>query len=153
MAKFNFSRIYSSISSKRMAVLAAIVFAFFAVASEEDEDYRHEVMEAIGAQTAALRSVLEEKVPYPDHVAIHVNALADLASIVHTLFPEGTATDHALAVIWEEPEEFAQAVERFKVAAEALRETVNSGDQEAIPGKVMDMLRACKGCHDKYRGE
>lgn len=125
--------------------------ALVAVASEDDQEYRHEVMEAIGAHATALRSILQEKVPHRDHISIHVNALADLASITHTLFPEGSEGGEALPAIWEEPEEFKKVVERFQTATAELRDVVNENKMDEVPQKVMGMFRACKGCHDDYR--
>lgn len=125
--------------------------ALVAVASEDDQEYRHEVMEAIGAHATALRSILQEKVPHRDHIKIHVNALADLASIAHTLFPEGSEGGEALPAIWEKPEEFKKAVERFQTATAELRDVVNENKMDEMQEKVMAMFMACKGCHDDYR--
>lgn len=127
------------------------VFALMAVASEDDQEYRHEVMEAIGAHATALRAILEEKVPHREHLSIHVNAIADLASITHTLFPEGSEGGEALPAIWEEPEEFKKAVERFQMAASELKTVVSERKMDEMPQKVRGLFMACKGCHDDYR--
>ena len=136
---------------KFLPVLICVVVALLANASEEDLEYRHDVMEAIGYHSSALRAILEQKVPHRDHIKIHVNAIADLASITHTLFPEGSQGGEALDAIWEEPEEFRAAVDRFAEAAQELRDAVNAGEQEGMPRKIMAMFQACKGCHDDYR--
>lgn len=137
---------------RRIIGISACAFvALVAIASEDDQEYRHEVMEAIGAHATALRSILQEKVPHRDHISIHVNALADLASIAHTLFPEGSEGGEALPAIWENPEDFKEAVERFQTAAAELRDVVNENKMDEMQEKVMAMFMACKGCHDDYR--
>lgn len=123
----------------------------FAIASEDDIEYRIEVMTAIGAHATSLRSILREKVPHTEHIGIHVNALADLASVTGTLFPKGSEGGESLPLIWEEPEEFRKAVALFETASSELRDTINAGDAAAISGKVRGLFLACRGCHDKYR--
>jgi len=132
-----------------------LVFCFglavFVVAEEGAQAYRHHVMEAIGGHGQAIGDIMKGDVPHMEHLAMHVNAMADLAKITYTLFPEGSEGGEALPVIWEEPEEFSKAVERFATAAEALRKAVNDGAQGEIGGAVREMFMACKGCHDDYR--
>ena len=134
-----------------IGISACALVTLVAVASEDDREYRHEVMEAIGAHATALQSIMQEKVPHRDHIKIHVNAIADLASITHTLFPEGSEGGEALPAIWEEPEEFKEAVERFQSAAAGLRDVVNENKMDEMPRMAFAMFRACKGCHDDYR--
>ena len=143
---------YSQNFYRRLAIVTfCFVFALLAVASEEDREYRHDVMEAIGYHASALQSIMEQKVPHKEHLAIHVNAIADLSTIVEDLFPAGSEGGESLPAIWEEPEKFQTAVDRFEVAAEELREVVKKGDTDSIPQKAIAMFRACKGCHDDYR--
>ncbi len=114
-------------------------------------DYRHHTMEAIGGHTSAFFGILQGKVAHREHLALHANALAELAAITDTLFPKGSAGGDALPAIWENPEDFAMRVTEFKEAAAALRDTI-AADGPIGPA-AQALGQSCKGCHDSYRDE
>ena len=122
------------------------------VATEEIADYRHESMESIGGHFQSLLKIVRGEVPFDSHVSMHADALADYGEIMGSLFPEGSEGGEALEKIWEEPEEFAKAVEAFKAATADLKETVdNDGSESDIGSAVREVGMACRGCHNKYR--
>ena len=81
------------------------------LADEGAADYRHHTMEAIGGHTTAVFDILQGKVPHQAHLAAHASAIAEMAAIAHTLFPEGSIGGHAKAAIWEQPEVFAERMQ------------------------------------------
>ena len=136
-------------SWKRVAAAFGLALAAPALADEGAVDYRHHTMEAIGGHMQAIVDIAQGKVAHRQHMAIHVNALADLAEITDTLFPEGSAGGESLDAIWENPDDFAMKVADFKEAAAALKAGVAAGD----PGGLRAVGQACKACHDNYRAE
>ena len=58
--------------------------------AEDLIEYRHEVMEAIKGHNKAIKAILEGKVPYDDHLDMHMTSLEALLSKVGELFPEGS---------------------------------------------------------------
>ena len=108
-------------------------------------------MEAIGGHTTAVFDILQGKVPHGDHLAVHASAIADLAAIADTLFPEGSMGGNAKAAIWEEPEAFAERMQAFEEAAPAFRDAVVSGGD--IGPAAQALGQACKGCHDDFKDE
>lgn len=129
----------------------AIVVALFVHASEEDADYRHDVMEAIGGHFGAIVKIVRGEVKREEHLSTHVDALAGLAALTQDLFPEGSGGGEALPVIWEEPEAFAEKVTAFQEAAASMKSVLDGGDMDAFRGAVFGVGRTCKGCHDDYR--
>lgn len=137
---------------RKFAVVVALGLAVGVNSTDEGaHDYRHHTMEAIGGHMSALGDIVRGKVPHKDHLSIHANALADLASVTDTLFPEGSGSHEATQKIWEEPEEFAARVSAFKKAAAELKEVVDSGRDEDLMAAVRSVGQACKACHDDYR--
>lgn len=130
---------------------AATLCGFPALAGEGDAEYRHHTMEAVGGHMQALVDILQQKVPHTAHLALHANALNDLAGIADTLFPAGSEGGDALPAIWEDPEDFAERLGAFQTAATKLNAAVASGD--GIGPAVQGLGQACKGCHDNYRAE
>ncbi len=122
-----------------------------ASASEGEADYRKHVMESIGGHMQATVDILRQKVEMTDQLPLHVHALADMAGIVHTLFPKGSEGGDALPAIWEHPEDFAAKVDALEKSAANLREVVDNGG--SIGPAVQKVGQACKSCHDDYRKE
>ena len=133
----------------QVALLSLLVTSLYA--TEEIADYRHETMEAVGAHFDGVIKILRGEIPYDDHLPMHVNALADIAEILPSLFVEGSEGGEALDSIWEEPEEFAEKVSDFQSAMKELKAAVDAGDPAAIGPSISAVGQACKGCHDDYR--
>ena len=131
-----------------LAVAAATV-----VASEGAIDYRQHTMAAVGGHMSAVVDIIQQKVPHTSHLQTHANALADLAAIAHTLFPEGSEGGDALPAIWEEAGDFEAKVEAFREAANGFKAAAAGGDPAAAGMALRDLGQACKGCHDDYRAE
>ena len=83
----------------------------------------------------------------------HAEGLANGASELKHLFPAGSnvGESEALPVIWEKPEEFAEAIETAEQATAAFRDAVAGGDRAAIGAAFRGVGAACKGCHDRFR--
>lgn len=122
------------------------------MATEEIAEYRHNSMEAIGGHFQSLLKIVRGEVPFGTHVSMHADALADYGEIMGSLFPEGSEGGEALAKIWDEPEEFEKAVEKFKEATENLKDVVDEeGSESEIGSAVREVGMSCRGCHNRYR--
>lgn len=137
----------------RSAVLCAASWAWLSFADEGAVDYRHHTMEAIGGHMQAIGDIVRQKVDHIEHLPIHANALADLAPITRTLFPEGSEGGETKDEVWEDPEDFEEKLVAFEQAAPAFRDAVAGGDPEAIGPALRQLGGSCKGCHDDYRDE
>ena len=128
-----------------------IACALVVHASEEEAEYRHDVMEAIGGHFGAIIKIVRGEVPHEDHLNTHVDAIAGLSKLTGDLFPEDSAGGEALPKIWEEPEKFAEKVDAFKEAAASMKSALDAGDMDGFRGTIRNVGGACKGCHDDYR--
>ena len=138
----------------RMKALFGLTLLLASSATLADEgaaDYRHHTMEAIGGHTTAVFDILQGKVPHQAHLAAHASAIAEMAAIAHTLFPEGSIGGHAKAAIWEQPEVFAERIKAFQEAAPAFRDAIVGGGD--IGPAAQALGQACKGCHDDFKDE
>lgn len=131
-----------------LALGCGLLLAGASLADDGAADYRHHTMEAIGGHMEAIVDIIKQKVPHQAHMALHADAIADMASIADTLFPEGSQGGAALPAIWEQPEEFAKRLQAFQEAAAGFSQTVN-GDGEIGPA-LQTLGGACKGCHDDF---
>lgn len=136
---------------KHLLAGLALAFVPVAVADEGAADYRHHVMEAVGGHMQSAADILRQKVPHQAHLTVHVDALAELARIADTLFPEGSQGGEALPAIWENTDDFAAKLDAFEEAAVNLKTTVDNGG--SIGPAFQELGQACKSCHDDYREE
>jgi cytochrome c556 len=147
---------------KTIALITASIFACASVSStiaetlpEDAIKYRQTVMQSFGAHISAIVLIFTGKVDQPDQLAAHSDALAAVAAYTDTLFPADSADGetHALPLIWEEPDQFAEVARNAKTATAALAEAINGGDRKATSQAFKAVGEACKGCHDRYREE
>ncbi|MDE0659007.1 MAG: cytochrome c [Gammaproteobacteria bacterium] len=133
--------------------LSTCLVALAVSASEGEVNYRQHTMSAIGGHMRAVVDIVRGDVPHMDHLATHASAMADLAEIAPTLFPESSKGGDALDAIWEDGEDFASKLNAFKEATAAFKTAAASGDRGEIMGAFRGVGQACKGCHDDYRAE
>jgi len=129
----------------------AVLMTMPLAASEGEAEYREHTMEAVGGHMQAMVDILKQNVPHTSHMALHANAMADLASIAGTLFPAGSEGGDALPAIWENPDDFATRISAFEEAAAELKAAAGAGN--GVGPAVQKLGQACKGCHDNYRAE
>lgn len=135
------------------AALSTCLVAIAASASEGEVNYRQHTMEAIGGHMRAIVDIVRGDVPHMDHLATHAGAMADLAGIAPTLFPEASKGGDALDAIWENSEDFASKLNAFEEATAAFKTAAESGERGGIMTAFRGLGQACKGCHDDYRAE
>lgn len=124
--------------------------------------YREAIMSANAGHLSALAGMAKGEVSFTDEAAFHAQALNEQNQNLARLFPEGSGRgdteedSRALPAIWENPDEFQQAIERFQEETAALAELTSGGDfeQAAFAQQVAQVGReGCGGCHDDFREE
>lgn len=122
--------------------------------AEDFIEYRHEVMEAIKGHNKAIKAILQEKVPYSDHLDMHMTSLEALLGRVGELFPEGSDFGETKAkdAIWDNPEKFNQSVEKAQNAFETFKSVVAKGETSASLDAHKKFGKAsCGNCHKSFK--
>lgn len=138
---------------KRALVAGLAILGLGALASEGEVDYRQHTMAAVGGHMQAIVDIIQGKVPHTEHMATHAEALANLADLAGTLFPESSQGGDARPAIWEDAEDFQSKLAAFKEAAASFKAAAASGEMAQIGGALQQLGQACKGCHDNYRAQ
>ncbi|MEP0190578.1 MAG: cytochrome c [Erythrobacter sp.] len=131
-------------------------------ASGSDKDVPSEIaarqanFEAIGDSFKAIRTQLESDEPDLSIIAAEASRMTAKGEAQGNLFPAGTSVDdgfetEALAVIWEEQDDFIQKSKDFGAATAKMVDLANNGDAEAVAAHVADLGGTCKACHEKFR--
>lgn len=141
-----------------IAVLAAtlgLVFSAGAEVSSEDAfKYRQSVMTALRGHIGAASMIVRGIVADDGHLEGHAAGLQSGVAEIHRVFQEGSNVEEseALPVIWENSDEFAEAIEKAEAATEHFYTVVaEGGDGEAIGAAFRDVGMSCRGCHDNFR--
>lgn len=140
---------------KQLTVSVTLIgLALSSISANEDvAEYRHLMMESIGAHMKSANMILRGRLDNWDHLEIHAEALRKLGDIMPSLFTEGSEGGEALPVIWDEPDEFSERVANFQEVASSFESAVANGDRAAVGDAFGQVGRSCKGCHDRYREE
>lgn len=134
--------------------LAAVSLPVLADTTPEDaKDYRSAIMTAFRGHVGAASMIVRGLVDDNSQLLGHAESMASLATELEHIFPEGSDVNEseALPAIWENPEDFASAIERTVDATAAFEEAAAGGDPEAIGAAFRDVGMSCRGCHDNFR--
>lgn len=140
------------------ALIVALGLSTHAVADAQPEDaikFRHAVMQTMAGNINAFMLIAFDKVDGGDYLQTHADALATSSAELDILFPAGSGDGetHALPSIWEDTDQFAEAIARIQETALDLKAAVAGGDRKAIKGAFASLGKACKGCHENFRAE
>ena len=82
-----------------------------------------------------------------------VTTLDMLAGSVSEGFIPGSETGEtrALPEVFKDPAAFRAAVERFQVEMKKAVAVARSGDEKAMRAEVAEIIKACDGCHERFR--
>ena len=111
-------------------------------------------MDAIGGHMSAMGVILKNGIRMDDLV-FHARGLAALSDIAPDVFPEGSdvAKSKAKSDIWENPDDFEAAMNRFVEAANGMEKAAMNGEMSEIGPAIQALGGACKGCHDDFKAE
>lgn len=124
------------------------------VAAFED---RHEYMNNLGKAMKAFSNYLKRGSGEPMELASMAGEIAETASSIPELFPEGTGVaefedSEAKPEIWTNWDEFVSAADAMAPLAGNLQEAFDSGDKGQIAAGVKALGgKGCRGCHKKFR--
>lgn len=137
------------------ALLLVFGFVSISAAAEPEEliKYRKNVMKSIGGHMGNAGAILFGKVDQKDHLMVHINGLQAASMLTRDVFPEDSAIGEtgAKQEIWDQPEDFAKAVEALETAVNNLAEVAQGGDMGQIVDAYKKVGGSCKGCHDDFR--
>ena len=122
--------------------------------SEDFIEYRHEIMEAIKGHNKAIKAILQEKVPYSDHLDMHMKSLEALLGRVGELFPKGSDFGETKAkdAVWDNPEKFKQSVDKAQEAFATFKAVVAKGDNRASLDAFKQFGKgSCGNCHKSFK--
>jgi cytochrome c556 len=137
---------------------AILVFLMLSASAHENHDHatgvvkeRMVIMESMAKHMKAIAERITER---RDLAAIktEAEALTELASHVSHLFPKGS-TQHptqARSTIWQNWPDFERRARTLETESRKLA-GLSPDDVAALEAQRQAVVRACGGCHEKYR--
>ena len=127
------------------------------VTPEQAYDIRHERYEEMGDSMKAINRELKGGSPDVARIQREASTLAGLASQIPSWFPAGSGPDvhaksRAKAEVWSDPQGFSRAHAGYMEQVQRFNQTAQGGEVEAIRAGAEDLGKACKTCHDRFRG-
>ena len=138
-------------------ILAALVLIQGSIAFADPEgevNYRKGVYRVVGGHMSAMGAIMRNGV-YSGDLAYHANGMKQISMIAPNVFPESSreGKTNALPAVWEKPEAFKEAMDKFVAAANGIAAAVESGDRREIGGAMKALGGSCKGCHDNFKAD
>lgn len=150
-----------------MKIAAVAALGLVPALAHADDDPKEAAIEArqgyflmLGANMGTLAGMAKGEIDYDEAKAVqaasNIEALAKYDPSIH--FIEGTSMDDmkgktgAKAEIWSDAKGFGEKYAGLQQAATGLTEKVKGG-KDAVGPAVAELGKACKACHDGYRGK
>lgn len=134
---------------------AAIALAQMPTDPAAQVDYRQDHMEKLLGAARQLNAFARDGQGTVAEMADPAGRVAEVAAVIDTLFPEGTAVgvgdSNALAEIWANPDDFTAKRQGLKDASAGLSAAVATGDEAAVKAAIATLGDACSACHSTYR--
>lgn len=94
----------------------------------------------------------------PFDAAVYLRAMTTLESLAASVgegFIPGSDTGDTRTMpdAFKDPAAFRAAVERFQGEAKKAVAVARSGDEKAMRAEVPEMIKACDGCHERFRSK
>lgn len=125
----------------------------FETAADGLTERRRRAMSAQSGHFRAISASLLSDAGGEDMLQVHADALAALGGqigrLFETLSPAPEGEKGALAVIWEEPERFAQHTAAFSAESARFAQTVREGGD--LVNGLHDLRYYCVACHAEFR--
>ena len=110
----------------------------------------------IGKSTKGVFDELKKPEPSIPAIQGYARAIAVYGPQIGTWFPHGSGSEAGMktaakAEIWSKPQDFAKAVDGFKVETAAFYAVTQRGDLNAIRAEAPKLGATCKSCHEEFR--
>ena len=116
--------------------------------------YRQAAFQVMSFHSQRVGSMAKGERPF-DKTVINQDAtvLELLSAQMESAFPPGTdsAPSKTKAEVWQDPAQFRQKMEDFKLATRKLSEASRSGDLNSIRHAFNQTAQSCKSCHEGFR--
>ncbi|WP_420408801.1 c-type cytochrome [Hoeflea sp.] len=125
-----------------------------AIAADEPQVVRQEMMKKVGGATGAMAKMVKGEAEFDaDAVMAALTSMNEAADGFGELFPEGSETGaktEAAPAIWSDREGFDAAIMQFKTDVEAGIAAAPS-DLDGLKAVFGPITKNCGACHEDYR--
>lgn len=128
--------------------------AFSQVKPETLVRQRQAAMVLIGKYFGPMNNMAQGKIPYDAAVVARNAAFVDtLSRMPWDGFMASTKGEksRALPAIYEQPDKFKQAADRFQSEASKLASMGKGADESGVRSQISAVNKACAACHDDFR--
>jgi cytochrome c556 len=137
--------------------VAAPVGVLIAAQSALDlQKTRHHHYHEVGDAFKTVRDQTRASTPNMAKIQAAAQVINEASIDQSRWFPAGTGPEagktRALPEIWARPEDFKAAQKVFSDAAPKLLAAANASDLNAVKSTYGELGKACKNCHDTFRG-
>ena len=115
---------------------------------------RMDLMKEMGVRTKAIGRMLKGKTSLdPEFVREAAIFIGAASSSFRDMFPPGSdqKPTETLPAVWSEWPRFESSLDELSETAAELEEAAKDADEEAILRGFVNVAKACKSCHERFR--
>ncbi|MDJ0833074.1 MAG: cytochrome c [Gammaproteobacteria bacterium] len=116
--------------------------------------YRQDFMTSVKGHNNAIKAIVNEHVPFDNHLDLHIVSLERQFEQILSLFPVGSdfGKTNAKITIWEKPEQFIQAVEKAQQALQTFKKVAARGNKDEMRKAYKTFgTNSCGNCHKSFK--
>jgi cytochrome c556 len=116
--------------------------------------YRQGLFQVMGLHSQRIGSMLKNEHPFDKATAENDAAIIDMmARQLDAAFPPGsdTALSKGRPEIWQDPVQFKNKLDNFKLTTPRLLAAAKSGDIQSLRAAFSASSQSCKSCHEDFR--
>lgn len=125
-----------------------------ALAADEPQVVRQEMMKKVGGATGAMAKMVKGEADFDADAALTaLTTISEVAGSIGEYFPEGSETGfetEAAPAIWTDRDGFNELLAKFKADADAAVAAAPA-DLDALKASFGPLTKNCGTCHEDYR--
>lgn len=130
-------------------LIAVATLSGAAYADDQDTiDYRGDIMQSLGEQTAAIEQILQHQAP-ADNLALHAQSLVLIAAMAKKAFEPNVAGGESKPEVWTNWADFSKRLDELVADTQAVARAGKDSGAAAAP--MLAVAHSCQDCHDIYR--
>ncbi len=148
--------------NRMIVLLLAISLSSGSLAFNFDSDfnpfavikYRQDFMQSVKVHNNSIKVIINDVVPFDQHLDMHVNALERLFAEIDSLFPQGSdfGETNAKDTIWENPEKFNKTLLKSQQALQDFKRALENSDPAARRAAFKKFgSSSCGSCHKSFK--
>jgi cytochrome c556 len=142
-----------------VVLVTLVATSSVAAAQRKPEDvikFRKGAYQVMGWYMSPMGQMVKGQQPFDQNAFVrNATIVEQMSRVVTDAFAPGSdkGDTRARPEIWQQPEKFKEALERFQAEATKMTEVSKQGNPDQIRSQFGTLAKSCSHCHDQFRSK